>query len=103
MHYVLIILLQLHLSVNNRTDRYLGPLQISIIQGEVEGKGGIVINGLWEMVSVSHLVFSYCNASPFFLRVYHGSVISIIILFRSNCENICARSGCSIVGTFYED
>ena len=66
MHYVLIILLQLHLSVNNRTDRYLGPLQISIIQDEVEGKGGIVINGLWEMVSVYHLVFSYYSASPFF-------------------------------------
>lgn len=40
----------LRLSVSNRTDRRLGPLEISMSQDDVEGKGAIVINGLWAMV-----------------------------------------------------
>lgn len=40
----------LRLSVSNHTDRRLGPLEVSMSQDEVEGKGAIVINGLWAMV-----------------------------------------------------
>lgn len=39
----------LRLSVSNRTDRRLGPLQISMSQDELEGKRAIVVNGLWAM------------------------------------------------------
>ena len=102
----MVIIFQLHLSVSNRTDRYLGSLSISIIQDEIEGKGGIMINGLWEMVSVFVVSFSrIVLLSLPFLGVYHMRHNHDNILCSSVTTNVyaCCLSGHSIIGTFHDD